>query len=94
MRWQAILSLSCRKEEPMEYFTASCLCQGKVSVDGVYQGESREGDALRVFQCGAGLHDVTLEFQHNGSCHRKTKRVMIAGTTRILPLAIPFICEI
>ena len=78
----------------MEYFTASCLCKGKVSVDGVYQGESKEGNALHVFQCGPGLHDVTLEFQTKESCHRKTMRVMIAGTTRIAPLAIPFICEL
>ena len=78
----------------MEFFTASCLCQGKVSIDGIYQGESRDGKALHVFQCGAGLHDVTLEYQNNGSIQKKTRRVMITGTTRILPMAIPFICEL
>jgi len=78
----------------MEFFTASCLGKGKVLVDGVYQGESKDGTTLHVFQCSAGLHDITLEFLTNGSCHKKTRRVMITGTTPILPMAIPFICEL
>jgi len=78
----------------MEFFTAPCLCQGRVSIDGIYQGESKEGTALHVFQCCAGLHDITMEYRHNGTCQKKTHRVMIAGTTRILPMAIPFICEL
>ena len=78
----------------MEFFTASCLCKGKVSVDGVYQGVSRDGNSLRVFQCCAGLHDITMEYQNGGPCHRQTRRVMITGTTPTLPMAIPFICEL
>jgi hypothetical protein len=78
----------------MEFFTASCLCKGKVSVDGVYQGESKDGGALRVFQCAAGLHDITMEYQNGGPSQKLTRRVMITGTTPTLPMAIPFICEL
>jgi hypothetical protein len=78
----------------MEFFTASCLCTGRVSIDGVYQGENKEGATLHVFQCCAGLHDITMEYLNGGTCQRQTKRVMIAGTNRILPMAIPFICEV
>jgi hypothetical protein len=78
----------------VEFFTASCLCQGRVSIDGVYQGESRDAGGLRVFQCAAGLHDVTMEYQNGGPGQKQTRRVMITGTTPILPMAIPFICEI
>ena len=78
----------------MEFFTTPCLCKGKVSIDGVYQGETRDGGSLRVFQCGAGLHDITLEYRNGGPCQRQTKRVMISGTTPTLPMTIPFICEL
>ena len=78
----------------MEFFTTSCLGKGKVSVDGVYQGESKDGTTLHVFQCEAGLHDITLENENNGSRQVQTRRVMISGTNAILPLAIPFICEL
>jgi hypothetical protein len=78
----------------MEFFIAPCLCKGKISIDGSYQGENKEGDTLRVFQCGAGLHDITMEYRNSGPHQRQTKRVMIAGTNRILPMVIPFICEL
>jgi hypothetical protein len=76
----------------MEFFTASCLCKGSVSIDGIYQGESKDGNTLRIFQCCAGLHDITLEYRNNGCCRKKTQRVMITGTTPLLPMGIPFIC--
>ena len=78
----------------MEYFTASCLCRGEVSIDGISQGENKVGDTPRIFCCCAGLHDITLDYRGDGACQRQTKRVMITGTTPILPLAIPFICEL
>ena len=78
----------------MEFFTASCLCKGRVSVDGIYLGESKEGNTLRVFQCGAGLHDITIEYHNGGPSLKQTKRVMITGTTPTVPMAIPFICEL
>jgi hypothetical protein len=78
----------------MEFFTASCLCKGRVSVDGVYQGESKDGSTLHVFHCDAGLHDITMEYRNGGPCHSKTRRVMITGTIPARPMAIPFICEL
>jgi len=78
----------------MEFFTASCLCKGRVSVDGVFQGDNKEGKALHVFQCSAGLHDITMEYQNGGPGQKQTRRVMITGTTPTLPMAIPFICEL
>jgi hypothetical protein len=87
-------SVTCRRGTIMEFFTAPCLCKARVSIDGVYQGESKDGRALHVFQCVAGLHDITMEYQNGGPCQRQTKRVMITGTTRTLPMEIPFICEL
>lgn len=78
----------------MQYFTALSLRRGKIFLDGVCLGESTEGDAPRIFRCCAGLHDVTLEYHHDGARRRQTKRLRITGTTPILPLAIPFICEL
>lgn len=78
----------------MEFFTAPCLCKGKVSVDGVYRGENKNGKTLQVFQCEAGLHDITLEYQNGGPSQKHTRRIMLTGTTPTLPLSIPFICEL
>ena len=78
----------------MEFFAVSCLRRGKVSVDGLYQGESKTGETLHVFQCPAGLHDVSLECRIGQKCREMTQRVMIAGTNAIVPLVIRFYCEL
>lgn len=78
----------------MEFFTASCLCRARVSVDGCYQGENKDGETLHVFQCGAGLHDISLEYRNGGRCRKMTRRVMIAGTNPFVPLAVHFVCEL
>ena len=78
----------------MEFFTVSCLRKGKVSIDGSYLGENKNGEFLRVFQCRPGLHDVSLECQIGRSCREMTQRVMIAGTNAILPKEIRFLCNL
>ncbi|WP_026842675.1 hypothetical protein [Citrifermentans bremense] len=78
----------------MEFFTVSCLRKGRVSVDGLYQGENKTGETLKVFQCRAGLHDVSLECKVGQKCREMTQRVLIAGTNAIVPLVIGFVCEV
>lgn len=78
----------------MEYFTVSCQRRGSVSVDGLYQGENKNGETLRVFQCCAGLHDVSLRCQIGQRCREMTQRVTISGTNAIVPLVIRFFCEL
>ena len=78
----------------MEFFTVSCLRRGKVSVDGSYLGENKNGDSLCVFQCDAGLHDITLECLTGRRCRPMTQRVMITGTNAILPIRIYFVCDL
>lgn len=76
----------------MEFFTACCPRSGKVFLDGCYQGENKVGGALHVFQCGAGLHDVSLECIKGAKCRKMTQRVMICGTNPFLPLRLHFLC--
>jgi len=76
----------------MEYFTALSLRRGTIYLDGTCLGESTRGDAPRLFCCPPGLHDITLEYRRNGQRLRLTRRLMITGTTPILPLTIWFIC--
>uniref|UniRef100_C6E1K6 PEGA domain-containing protein n=1 Tax=Geobacter sp. (strain M21) TaxID=443144 RepID=C6E1K6_GEOSM len=78
----------------MEFFTVSCLRRGRVSVDGLYQGENKTGGTLKVFQCRAGLHDVSLECKIGQKCREMTQRVLISGTNAIVPLVIGFVCEV
>ena len=78
----------------MEYFTVCCLRKGKVSVDGCYLGENRSGDCLRVFECVAGLHDISLECLTGRRCRVMTQRVMITGTNAILPIQVRFLCDL
>ena len=78
----------------MEFFTVSCLRRGKVSLDGRYLGENKTGETLRVFDCSAGRHDISLECQIGQKCSEMTQRVMIAGTNAIVPMVIRFVCEL
>jgi hypothetical protein len=78
----------------MEFFTVSCQRKGRVSLDGEDLGENRLGGLLRVFQCEAGLHDVTLECLKGRRCRLMTQRIMITGTNGILPLQVRFVCEL
>jgi hypothetical protein len=78
----------------MEFFTAPCLCKGSVLIDGIFQGNNKDGDKLHVFQTSEGLHDITMEYLNGGSIKKQTKRVRIAGTNIIRPMEVPFICEL
>ena len=78
----------------MEYFTVSCQRRGRVSLDGVYLGENKNGETLQVFPCGAGLHDISLQCRVGQKCREMTQRVHIAGTTAIVPLALRFFCDL
>jgi hypothetical protein len=78
----------------MEFFTVSCLRKGKVSIDGSYQGSNKDGETLHVFQCGAGLHDISLECQIGQKCREMKQRVMISGTNAIVPVVIRFMCNL
>ena len=78
----------------MEFFTVLCLRKGRVSMDGSYLGENRNGDCLCVFQCEAGLHDISLECLTGRRCRIMTQRVMISGTNAILPVRIRFVCDL
>ncbi len=78
----------------MEYFTVSCQRRGSVSIDGLYQGENTNGDTLRVFQCSAGLHDISLECRLGQRCREMTQRVLISRTNAIVPMVIRFFCEL
>lgn len=78
----------------MEFFTVSCLRQGKVSLDGEYLGENKQGGMLRVFQCREGLHDISLECLTGRRCRTMTQRVLVTGTNGILPLQVRFVCEL
>jgi hypothetical protein len=77
----------------MEFFTVSCLRRGKVSIDGCYQGNNKDGETLHVFQCGAGLHDISLECQVGQKCREMTQRVRISGTNAIVPIVVRFLCD-
>lgn len=78
----------------MEFFTVCCLRRGRVSVDGLYQGENKTGDAPRLFQCRAGLHDISLECRVGGICKEMTQRVLVSGTNAIVPMVVRFVCEL
>lgn len=78
----------------MEFFTVSCQRKGTVSVDGLYQGENKSGETLKVFQCCAGLHDISLQCQVGQKCREMTQRVIISGTNAIVPLVIRFFCDL
>lgn len=78
----------------MEFFTVSCHRKGKVSIDGSYQGENKDGETLHVFHCREGLHDISLECQVGQKCRELTQRVMISGTNAIIPIVIRFVCEV
>jgi len=78
----------------MEFFTVSCLRKGKVSIDGCYLGDNKCGQSLRVFQCDAGLHDISLECLTGRKCRVMTQRVMITGTNAIVPVKIRFLCDL
>jgi hypothetical protein len=78
----------------MEFFTVSCQRKGKVSLDGSYQGENTNGEILRVFQCCAGLHDISLECQIGRRCREMTQRIRLSGTNPYLPKEIRFICDL
>lgn len=78
----------------MEFFTVCCLRKGKVTMDGSYLGESKNGENLRVFECRAGLHDISLECQIGGKCLEMTQRVLITGTNPFVPKELRFFCEL
>ncbi|HBG04527.1 MAG: hypothetical protein A2075_14220 [Geobacteraceae bacterium GWC2_58_44] len=78
----------------MEFFTVYCLRKGRVFIDGSYLGENKNGETLRVFQCGAGLHDISLECQFGRKCREMRQRVMITGTNAILPRELRFFCDL
>lgn len=78
----------------MEYFTVSCQRRGSVSIDGLYQGENTKGDTLRVFQCSAGLHDISLQCRLGQRCREMTQRVLISRTSAIVPMVIRFFCDL
>ena len=78
----------------MEYFTVSCMRKGRVSIDGCYLGMNKMGGGVRVFQCQAGLHDISLECTRGRRCRVMTQRVMIAGTNAILPVQVRFVCDL
>lgn len=76
----------------MEFFTVACLRRGKVLLDGRYLGENKSGGSLRVFECAPGRHDISLECRIGGKCTEMKQRVLIAGTTAFVPMAIRFFC--
>ncbi|GFO66393.1 hypothetical protein M1B72_17255 [Geomonas paludis] len=78
----------------MEYFTVCCQRRGSVSVDGIYQGENKDGDTPRVFRCCAGLHDISLQCRVGQTCKEMTQRVTICGTNAIVPLVVRFFCDL
>ena len=75
----------------MEFFTDSCLYRAKVSIDGCYRGKHKDGETLHVFQCAAGLHDISLEYHNGGKCRNMTQRVLIAGTNPFSPREVHFV---
>jgi hypothetical protein len=78
----------------MEYFTVSCVRKGRVTMDGAYLGENKNGDSLQVFQCEPGLHDISLECLMGRRCRVMTQRVRITGTNAILPVQVRFVCDL
>ena len=58
------------------------------------QGENKRGETLHVFQCRAGLHDVSLKCQVGQKCREMTQSVMITGTNAIIPSVIRFVCDL
>ncbi len=78
----------------MEFFTVPCPGRGNVSVGGSFQGASIKDDKLHVFQCGEGLHDISMECLVGKKCHVTMQRILIAGTNPVLPQEIPFICAV
>jgi hypothetical protein len=88
------LTRALQKEETVEFFTVCCLRNGKVSLDGSYLGDSRNGDKLRVFQCVTGLHDISLECRIGRKCLEMTQRVMMSGTNPFMPKRLSFFCRL
>lgn len=63
----------------MEFFEVPCPGRGKVSVDGSYQGDNRSevGGNLDTFQCGRGLHDISMSCLVGRICAEPVKRLNI-----------------
>lgn len=78
----------------MEFFIVPCPGIGEVSVDGSVQGENKEKDScnLIVFQCGRGLHDISITCLASRTCLDPVKRVEIKDTNPIQPMGVPCIC--
>lgn len=86
----------------MQFFKVPCPGRGTVSIDGKPQGENkqagreesdtRQGDGLRIFQCGTGLHDLSMACLVGKRCRRPVQRVQIDKTDPILPMEVPFEC--
>jgi len=52
----------------MEFFTASCLCKGRVSVDGVFRGGEQGGESTAHFPMQRGP-----AWRHHGVPKRGTR---------------------
>jgi hypothetical protein len=77
----------------VEFYTVSCQREGRVFLDGCDQGDNKCGGIPRVFECEAGLHDVSLQCLIGRKCRIMTQRVIISGTNGIVPLQIRFVCS-
>lgn len=76
----------------MEFFTVPCPGRGKVSINGSYHGENKDGSDLHTFLCVEGLHDITLVCLAGKHCQEPLQRALIADTNLIMPLEVPFEC--
>lgn len=78
----------------MEFFTVPCPGRGQVSIDGNVQGENKEqgSDKPVIFQCGRGLHDISMACLVGKTCSVQVQRVEVGGTNPIEPMEVPFTC--
>ncbi len=76
----------------MEFFSVPCPGKGKVSIDGVFQGDSKVDEKLHVFQCNEGTHEIAMACLVGRTCRRAVQEMVIAGTNPILPQEVTFTC--
>ena len=76
----------------MEFFTAPCPGRGEVWIDKSYQGPNVRHDRLFVFQCGEGIHNISMQCLIGKQCEIPIQQVTISDTDPIGPLEVSFRC--
>jgi hypothetical protein len=81
-----------KRRSVMEFFTVPCPGRGHVFIDGGSLGENNSVDALNVFQCNPGYHNISLTCLVGKNCRAPVQFRKIIATNPIEPMEVPFLC--